>query len=114
MDVDIDKWFRCEVDKKEFKELCKKSDWQGFKHMLIYFSSLVFFGYLAYATWGTWWSLLFFLIYGNIWGCSDAMWHETGHRTAFKSKSEFQKVSTGTGFYPKSGLGKYGQHRKCC
>ena len=46
MDVDIDKWFRCEIDKKEFKELCKKSDWQGFKHMLIYFSSLIFFGYL--------------------------------------------------------------------
>jgi Fatty acid desaturase len=44
------------------------------------------FCYLAYATWGTWWSLLFFIIYGNIWGCSDALWHETGHRTAFKSK----------------------------
>jgi fatty acid desaturase len=54
--------------------------------MIIYFSVLVLSGYLAYATWGTWWSLLFFLIYGNIWGCADALWHETGHRTAFKSK----------------------------
>ena len=86
MDIDLDKWYRCKIDKKEFKKLCKKSDWQGFKHMIIYFSSLGIFGYLAYATWGTWWSLLFFLIYGNIWGCADALWHETGHRTAFKTK----------------------------
>lgn len=86
MDVDLGKWYRANIDKKEFKQLCKKSDWQGFKHMIIYFSSLFLFGYLAYVTWGTWWSLLFFIIYGNIWGCSDAIWHETGHRTAFKSK----------------------------
>ena len=45
MDVDINKWFRCEVDKKEFKELSKKSDWQGFKHIIIYFSFLGLFGY---------------------------------------------------------------------
>ena len=47
---------------------------------------MFFVGYLAYYTWGTWWSLLFFLIYGNIYACSDSIWHETGHKTAFKSK----------------------------
>ena len=55
MDVDLDKWFKCDIDKKEFKKLCKKSDWQGFKHMLIYFfffsliwlSSLCNVGYLV-------------------------------------------------------------------
>ena len=51
MDVDLNNWYRCKIDKKEFKKLCKKSDWQGFKHMIIYFSALFFFGYLAYATW---------------------------------------------------------------
>ena len=86
MDVDLNSWYKPNIDKKEFKKLCKKSDWQGFKHMIIYFSFLGFFGYLAFATWGTWWSLLFFIIYGNIWGCSDAIWHETGHRTAFKTR----------------------------
>ena len=72
MDIDLNNWYRCQIDKKEFKKLCKKSDWQGFKHMIIYFSALFFFGYLAYATWGTWWCILFFIIYGNIWGCADA------------------------------------------
>ena len=53
MDIDLGKWYRCQIDKKEFKKLCKKSDWQGFKHMIIYFSFLALSGYLAYATWGT-------------------------------------------------------------
>ena len=39
--------------------------------MFIFFGSLIVFGVLAYMTWGTWWSLLFFLIYGNIWNCAD-------------------------------------------
>ena len=86
MEVDLNKWYRPNVDKLEFKKLCEKSDWAGFKHVIIYFSVLIFFGYLAYATWGTWWSLFFFLIYGNIYACSDSIWHETGHKTAFKSK----------------------------
>ena len=86
MEVNLDKWFRCEIDKKELKKLCQKSDWQGFKHMFIFFFFIFLFGYLAYATWGTWWAFLFFFLYGNVWGCSDAVWHETGHRTAFKSK----------------------------
>ena len=86
MEVNLNKWHRCIVDKAEFKKLCEKSDWEGFKHIFIYFGCLFFVGYLAYYTWGTWWSLLFFLIYGNIYACSDSIWHETGHKTAFKSK----------------------------
>ena len=43
------------------------------------------FRYLAYLTWGTWWTVFWFLIYGNIFVASNPIWHETGHRTAFKS-----------------------------
>ena len=85
MQVDLDRWHHCTVDKQEFVKLLKKSDYQGFKHMFIFFGSLLIFGYFAYITWGTWWSLLFFLIYGNIWNCADPIWHETGHKTAFKT-----------------------------
>ena len=42
MDVDLKSWYKPNIDKKEFKKLCKKSDWQGFKHMIIYFSFLGF------------------------------------------------------------------------
>ena len=86
MEINLNKWHKCNIDKNEFKNICKKSNWAGFKHVIIFFISLFFFGYLAFITWGTWWSLLFFLIYGNIYSCSDSIRHETGHRTAFKSK----------------------------
>ena len=45
MKVDLDKWYRPEVDKEEFRKLCEKSDWAGFKHVSIYFSVLIFFGF---------------------------------------------------------------------
>jgi len=43
MEVDLDKWYRPKVDKQEFKKLCEKSDWAGFKHVFIFFSALIFF-----------------------------------------------------------------------
>ena len=53
MKVDLDKWYHCKVDKEDFVKLLKKSDYEGFKHMAIFFGSLLFFGLLAYITWGT-------------------------------------------------------------
>ena len=41
---------------------------------------------MAYYTWGSWWTVFWIFLYGNIYACADAIWHETGHRTAFKSK----------------------------
>ena len=36
MEVNLNKWHRCTVDKTEFKKLCEKSDWAGFKHIFFY------------------------------------------------------------------------------
>ncbi len=35
--IDLERWYRPKIDKTEFRKLCKKSDWQGFKHMIIFF-----------------------------------------------------------------------------
>ena len=86
MDVQLDKWHKCNVDKDVLKELSKKSDIKGLQHISVFFGLLILTGVLSYLTWGSWWSLLFFLIYGNIFCFSNALWHETGHKTAFKSK----------------------------
>ena len=86
MEVNLNKWYRCNIDKNILKKLSEKSDYEGFKHIIIYFISLFLAGYFAYATWGNWWCIIFFIIYGNIYACSDSIWHETGHKTAFKSK----------------------------
>ena len=62
----VDRWYKCSIDKKVLKELSKRSDWQGIKHILIWATILVFSGYMAFLTWGTWWCVLWFLVYGNI------------------------------------------------
>ena len=86
MDVKLDKWYRPKIDKEVLKELSKKSDIKGIVHVSIYFSFLILTGCCAYITWGTWSSLFWFLVYGNIYCFSNPIWHETGHKTAFKSK----------------------------
>ena len=86
MDVNLKKWHKCIVDKELLKELSKKSDIKGLQHVTFYFGLLLVIGLFAYKTWGTWWSFFWFLIYGNIFCFSNPIWHETGHKTAFKSK----------------------------
>ncbi len=87
MDVNLNKWHRFEVDKNLLKELSKKSNVRGIHHITVFFILLLISGTLAYYTWGSWWSLFWFLVYGNIYCFSNALWHETGHKTAFQSKS---------------------------
>ena len=86
MDVNLSTWYRPKIDKKKLKELSVKKDLPGLIHFFLYFFSLFIFGYLAYITLGTWWTYLFFFIYGTIYAFSVANWHETVHRTAFKTK----------------------------
>ncbi len=86
MDVKLDKWHKCHVDKEILKELSKKSDLKGIQHISVFFGLLIITGTLAFITWGTWWSVFWFLVYGNIYSFSNPLWHETGHKTAFKSK----------------------------
>ena len=86
MDVKLEKWHKCQIDKEVLKELSKKSDLKGLQHVSVFFGLLLVTGILAYQTWGTWWSVLWFLVYGNIYSFSNPLWHETGHKTAFKSK----------------------------
>ena len=86
MHVDSAIWFKPNINSKRLKELSKRSDTPGLVHFAIYFASLIFFGYLSYAFWGTWFFLLFFFIYSTIYTFGVANTHETVHRTAFKTR----------------------------
>ena len=44
MKVNLEKWHRCEIDKHALKDLTKKSDWQGIKHILIWIIALMISG----------------------------------------------------------------------
>ena len=86
MEVNLENWFKPQIEKKRLKELSKRKDLPGLIHFFLYFLFLFIFGYLAYITRDTWLSLIFFFIYGTIYAFSVANWHETVHRTAFKTR----------------------------
>jgi len=79
-------WFRPTIDKKKLKELSKRSDFEGWKHIIIFTISLFILGILCTYFWGSMWFILFYLSYCTLWGGADAIWHECGHRTAFKTR----------------------------
>ena len=79
-------WFKPNIDKNVLKKLTKRSDLAGWRHILTYFISLIILGLLSSYFWGSWWFVLFYLAYCTLWGGADAIWHECGHRTAFKSR----------------------------
>ena len=82
----LDKWYKCTIDKEILKDLSKRSNWKGIKHIFVWIIFLLLSGYMAFITWGTWWTIFWFLIYGNIYLFSDPIRHECGHKTAFKSR----------------------------
>jgi len=69
------------------KELMKRKDWPGIRDSIIWFALLIAAGFLAYYSWGTWWSVLAFFLYATFYCTNaDAMWHESSHGTAFKTQ----------------------------
>ena len=86
MKVDSSSWFIPKIDRKKLKALSKRSDWPGLIHFTIYYFSLFVFGYLPYLFWESVLFFLFFFIYSTIYAFVVANWHETVHRTAFKTR----------------------------
>ena len=86
-EVNLNNWYKPNIDKKILKELSKKSDSKGFINILIYLLALTISGYFCFITWGSIWSLLSFFIYGNIfYSKAISIQHETNHETFFKTR----------------------------
>jgi fatty acid desaturase len=79
-------WYLTPIPRKRLKELMQRKDTPGITDTLIWFGLIIVFGFIAYMSWGTWWAIPAFLIYGTIYAApADSRWHECGHGTAFKS-----------------------------
>tara|TARA_B100000676_G_C18074965_1_gene846975 strand:+ start:1227 stop:2231 length:1005 start_codon:yes stop_codon:yes gene_type:complete len=79
-------WFKAEIDRKTLKKLAKRSDYEAWKHMIIFFFSLMILGIACFLSWGTWWFIPAYLAYCTLHAGGDPIWHECGHRTAFKTR----------------------------
>ena len=80
------KWFKPDIDPKLLKELSKRRDGPAWINTFAYFITLFITGYLSYLSWGTWWALPAFFVYGIVSAFAAARWHEYGHRSAFKTR----------------------------
>ncbi len=80
-------WFRAKIDRKKLKELSRRNDYEGWKHIIIYVSIMVILGIACFYLWGSLWFIPIYLVYCMFWGGADAIWHECGHRTAFKTRA---------------------------
>ena len=80
-------WYRPSVDREAMKALVARSNSRAARDTLLWLVLLVVTGVLAWRSWGSWWAVPAFVLYGVMYGsASDARWHECGHRTAFKSR----------------------------
>lgn len=80
-------WYRCEVPRPAMKALMQRSDGRAIRDTLLWYALIIAFGALGAATWGTWWAVPVFLVYGGLYcGAADSRWHEAGHGTAFKTR----------------------------
>ena len=80
-------WYHTPIPRKRLKELMQRSDERAIRDTIIWISAFVVTGLGGFLTWGTWWSVPFFIAYGVLYGSStDSRWHECGHRTAFKTQ----------------------------
>lgn len=79
-------WYTSPVEREELRQLMQRRNGPAIRDTLLWFALLGISGYLAHQSWGTWWMIPAFFVYGTLYGSvSDSRWHECGHRTAFKT-----------------------------
>ncbi len=80
-------WYKPHVERETMKALMARNNGIAGRDTIIWLVLLVGSGILAYFSWGSWWAIPAFALYGVMYGsASDARWHECGHRTAFRSR----------------------------
>ncbi|WP_127579736.1 fatty acid desaturase family protein [Paenibacillus koleovorans] len=79
-------WYASPIPRAKMKELMKRKNGPAIRDTLILFCAIGCAGYLAFLSWGTWWAVPAFLLYGILYATpGDSRWHECGHGTAFKT-----------------------------
>jgi MocE subfamily Rieske [2Fe-2S] domain protein len=79
-------WWSPDIPRQELKAMMKRTDGPALLHFGLWIALLVVSGYLVVLSWGTWWVVLAFFVYGTIYSSADARWHECGHGTPFKTR----------------------------
>ncbi|NEY92126.1 fatty acid desaturase family protein [Tabrizicola oligotrophica] len=79
-------WYHTEVPRKVMKDLMARSDSPAIRDTLLLYGLMIALAAGGIATWGSLWTVPFWLAYGVLYGsASDSRWHECSHGTAFRT-----------------------------
>jgi fatty acid desaturase len=79
-------WYRPQISRQDLKALAMRTNRPGLLNFGAWSLLLASTGYAAFLTWGSWWAVPAFLVYGTLYSSSDARWHECSHGTAFRTR----------------------------
>lgn len=104
-------WYTPPIPPKRLKALMKRKDGPALRAACLWLGLLAGSGTLAYYSWGTWWALPAFLLYGVIYTTpADSGWHESGHGTLFRTQWLNTAMFRLTGFmtFKNATVGRWG------
>jgi fatty acid desaturase len=79
-------WYQCPVPRKRMKEFMTRRNFPAIRDTLLWVAMMGALGYLAYLSWGTWFAIPVFIIYGVVYSTSGiSRWHEFSHGTPFRT-----------------------------
>ncbi|MCY3897394.1 MAG: fatty acid desaturase [Caldilineaceae bacterium] len=81
-----DQWWKPRLSRRQMREIMQRRDGPGLWHFGLWFLLLGVSAYLAFISWGTWWAIPAFFVYGTIYTSADSRWHESGHGTPFRTR----------------------------
>ena len=81
-----EQWWKPRLSRRQMREIMQRRDGPGLWHFGLWFLLLGGSAYLAFISWGTWWAVPAFFVYGTIYTSADSRWHESGHGTPFRTR----------------------------
>ncbi|GLR67136.1 fatty acid desaturase [Acidocella aquatica] len=79
-------WYSCAIDRKKMKELIRRSDGPALRFFGLWLGLLAASAIAAFFSWGSWWALPAFFVYGVLYAAADHRHHELSHGTAFRTR----------------------------
>ena len=81
-----EQWWKPQLSRQQMREIMQRRDGPALWHFGLWFALIGVSAYLAVISWGTWWAVPAFLVYGTIYTSADSRWHESGHGTPFRTR----------------------------
>ena len=81
-----EQWWKPKLSRQQMREIMQRRDGPALWHFGLWFALIGVSAYLAVISWGTWWAVPAFLVYGTIYTSADSRWHESGHGTPFRTR----------------------------